>query len=361
MENEANDNIQYCHLDNSSEPARTTSSHANMLEYYGQWLLSIPRDDIPSLIQTTEYKSFIKAFQSLEHAHCQTTLQNQQKSYLDDSPASFLQHMALDDIVLRIFEFLPCSTLVRTSETCHRFHILSKRSAKQRTMHMEGNFYLESEMKLLRAKEQIEGIRPDHKPVVRVPLLGLQKRIFVTGSGDKEFNGIYFCTGSNGNGFLFTKPRHADVWTRQDLMEMEVDQDDDNADNVEGDLGEDDFPRIQQRGMLQQGAGDNREVNEEGDEMYPFLFQERSPRCIIAKRFSNETILWYMSKEIIDETGTVKQMFSFWAKLMVIGEATPDICCYPSQTSILSRNGEPAWQSLSSTRSTSPPIVELLD
>ena len=68
-----------------------------------------------------------------------------------------------------------------------------------------------------------------------------------------------------------------------------------------------------------------------------------------------------MSKEIIDETGAVKQMFSFWAKLMVIGEATPDICCYPSQTSILSRNGEPAWQSLSNTRTTSPPVVELLD
>lgn len=292
MENEANDNTQNRHIDIPSAPGRTTSSHANMLEYYGQWLLSIPRDDIPSLIQTTEYKSFIKAFQSLEQAHCKTTLQNQKKSYLDDSPASFLQHMALDDIILRIFEFLPCSTLVRTSETCHRFHILSKRSAKQRTMHMEGSFYLESEMKLLRAKEQIEGIRPDHKPVVKVPLLGLQKRIFVTGSGDKEFNGIYFCTGSNGNGFLFTKPRNQDAWRqdlRQDLMDMEVDQDDENTNNVEGDLGDDIFPRI---GMLQQGAGDNRVVNEEGDEMYPFLYQERSPRCIIAKRFSNEVSVY---------------------------------------------------------------------
>jgi hypothetical protein len=68
-----------------------------------------------------------------------------------------------------------------------------------------------------------------------------------------------------------------------------------------------------------------------------------------------------MSKEIIDETGSVKQMFSFWAKLMVIGEATPDICCYPSQTSILSRTGEHAWQSLSNSRTTTPPIVEIMD
>ena len=68
-----------------------------------------------------------------------------------------------------------------------------------------------------------------------------------------------------------------------------------------------------------------------------------------------------MSKEIIDETGNVKQIFSFWAKLMVIEEGTPDICRYPSQTSVLSRNGEPAWQSLTRTRTTTPPVVELTD
>ncbi len=68
-----------------------------------------------------------------------------------------------------------------------------------------------------------------------------------------------------------------------------------------------------------------------------------------------------MSKEIVDENGKMKQIFSFWAKLMVIDEATADICRYPSQTSILSRNGDPAWQSLSNTRTMTPPIVELLD
>jgi hypothetical protein len=45
----------------------------------------------------------------------------------------------------------------------------------------------------------------------------------------------------------------------------------------------------------------------------------------------------------------------------VIGEGTPDICRYPSQTSKLVRNGEPAWQTLSNTRTATPPIVELLD
>jgi len=74
-----------------------------------------------------------------------------------------------------------------------------------------------------------------------------------------------------------------------------------------------------------------------------------------------QTILWYMSKEVTDQNGNIQQVFSFWAKLMVIGEATADVCRYPSQTSILSRNGEPAWQSLSSTRTITPPIVELMD
>lgn len=60
------------------------------------------------------------------------------------------------------------------------------------------------------------------------------------------------------------------------------------------------------------------------------------------------------------EVGEVTQVFSFWAKLMVIGDASPDVCRYPSQTSILSRHNE-GWQSLSTHRAIRPPIVELLD
>ena len=57
----------------------------------------------------------------------------------------------------------------------------------------------------------------------------------------------------------------------------------------------------------------------------------------------------------------ISQIFSFWAKLMVKDEASLDICRYPSLTSILSRNDQPAWQSLSSTITFNPPVVELLD
>ncbi len=73
-----------------------------------------------------------------------------------------------------------------------------------------------------------------------------------------------------------------------------------------------------------------------------------------------------MSKELEREneiTGRVEvsQQFDFWAKLMVTGDASPDICRYPSQTSILSRNGDPAWQALSNNPHLHPPTVELLD
>jgi hypothetical protein len=69
-----------------------------------------------------------------------------------------------------------------------------------------------------------------------------------------------------------------------------------------------------------------------------------------------------MSKEVIDDTANeISQNFSFWAKLLVTGDATPDICQYPSQTSILSRNGDPAWQQLTTTMDVALPTVELLD
>ncbi len=46
---------------------------------------------------------------------------------------SFLQHLAVDDVLLRVFEFIDCSSLVRTGTSCHRFRELSTRSAEQRT------------------------------------------------------------------------------------------------------------------------------------------------------------------------------------------------------------------------------------
>lgn len=46
---------------------------------------------------------------------------------------------------------------------------------------------------------------------------------------------------------------------------------------------------------------------------------------------------------------------------MVVGQASSDLCQYPSQSSILTRNDNPeGWQNLSSTRTIQPPTVELI-
>ena len=60
------------------------------------------------------------------------------------------------------------------------------------------------------------------------------------------------------------------------------------------------------------------------------------------------------------EPGQIAQAFYFWANLMVAGDVTPDVYRYPSQTSILQRNGD-GWQALTTTRETAPPVVELMD
>lgn len=70
-----------------------------------------------------------------------------------------------------------------------------------------------------------------------------------------------------------------------------------------------------------------------------------------------------MSKETWSErTEAVSQTFSFWAKLMTLGgDATPDTCRYPSQTSILAGEGDAGWQSLTNVVPAQAPTVELLD
>jgi len=195
-------------------------------------------------------------------------------------------------------------------------------------------------MKMLRAQEQIDGVGP-RQPLVPIPMLGLPRRVEVTGSGDEEYNGIYFCTGGNGNGFFFTKPRsltgrarssNAPPFNVQQFLEIDV------MEEVE-----------EEAHPIGVGASD----------------ASLNLQCVISKRFSNETILWYMSKEVVDSTSTnrrnISQNFSFWAKLLVTDDAPPDVCQYPSQTHLLLRNGEVAWQSLTNTVGVTPPIVQLLD
>eukprot|EP01082_Thalassiosira_pseudonana_P011969 g10042.t1 g10042 contig4:1112616-1113995(-) len=393
------------------------ASNYGTLERCGRWLTSIPRDDVVALQNTSEYRDFLFAFDRLGEAHRRTvTLERRhlletEEADLVSSPSanthtgsniascanstlsippftrfqpmsspdsarrrhySFLQHLADDDVLLRIFEFINCSSLVRTGTTCHRFHELTNRSAAQRTHRLVDGRLLRSAMKMLRAQEQIEGVDiSEEMPFVPIPVIGLKRRVIVSGAGDPEFNGIYFCTGSNGNGYLFTKPRVPErrvrfengvvvqsivgrVPMQQPNVEVEEDQDEreiaDIADAIVDVMDEDN-----------NGIADQRDGGVDilfGDEPN----RSRLLRCVIAKRFSNETLLWYMSKETEDETThEISQHYSFWGRLMVTGDASPEVCKYPSQTSLLSRNGEPAWSSLTPNNDVAPPIVELLD
>lgn len=288
------------------------------LERCCRWLSSIPNDEAQAMQHSRAYRDFLAAFECLEQEHRQHAHFHNNMMLLDDM--SFLQRIASDDIIQRVFEFLECQSLVKVMRCCVRFRDLAEQNARRRALLFTTQRQLSHPMHLLRACEQMDGLSPN-APHVRIPTLLLRRRVVVSNCGDEEFNGIYYCTGSNGNGFVFTKPR-GDHHRLPDDGTRPVDFDDDALDS-------------------------------------PCLTQ--ALRCIIAKRFSNETILWYMSKEVLSEDGSeFNQVFCFWSKLMVVGDAAADVCRYPSQSSILARHDE-GWQTLSTTRMIAPPIVELLD
>jgi len=356
---------------------------SDRLEHYAQWLLSIPREDVSALQETPEYASFVEAFERLELAHHRATAEDYARHCNRDQELegygsemvilpsectvsnlksnsseeqrfkhrrrnnSFLQHWVVDDVLIRIFEFLHCSNLISVMKTCHRFRQLVYWSAKQRSHDLPlcrflnhcktkvslggssntitsssnnrrvgprravGDYYIATSsnsntrssvgstasnssgisriptsedivavIKLLRVKEHMLGIAPNHRPIVRVPLLGLKRRVIVSGAGDEEYNGIYFCTGFNGNGFEFTKPRFfrghrygrtsiGGLGNRTPLNVL--DQDAVLANAVDEDY--DEYPED----LIWSNCENESEIS-----------QCRLLRCIIAKRFSNE-------------------------------------------------------------------------
>ena len=406
------------------EKKKTEEESMDRLERYGEWLLSIPRDDVLALQrqQSKAYINFCLAFEELRTAHeeCKQRMETKKNSI-------FL----LDDVILRIFEFLNCQSLIQTSMTCHRYHTLAYSYARQQQKQHHSN----NPMMSLRAKEQSRGIDPHIPPFVPIPMSGLPKRVYVHNASDPDFNGIYFCTGTNGNGFFFTKPRHSTFpnnhhnntlpspptllhnstatvsATRathhappnQHQYHQPPQPNHNNYNNAHP------HHHLQHQFALQNGfqqhhhfqmqQHDNNNIgpmnipfpgyeennadhlqlhnnpvhqnNSNNANQYQWQQQQEQSsssdypssflKCIIAKRFSNETLLWYMSKEVFDNEGQITQVFSFWARLMYIGDAESDLCRYPSMTSVLSRNGGPGWQPLSTTRAMTPPIVELLD
>ena len=106
---------------------------------------------------------------------------------------------------------MKCLSLVRPGATCHRFRELSTRTTEQRTHGLHADYrLLQNAMRMLHAQEQINGVGPREGgfgPFVPIPMLGLLRHVRVLGGGNLEYDGMYFCMGYNGNGFLFTKPR----------------------------------------------------------------------------------------------------------------------------------------------------------
>lgn len=219
-------------MEDSYEQDSVPVSPADQLERYGGWLSSIPRDDVIMLRETPEYQDFIRAFERLGSAHRRAISMNRSSVSMDDASShkpslhsfvladtltsNFLQFLTADDVILRVFEFLECHSLIRMALTCTRFRQLAYRSATQRTFDVAVSRQLNSVMQLLRAKEQIEGVGNGmHDSHVRVPILLLGRRILVQDCGDPEMNGIYSCTSCNGNGFVFTKPRYSNIRVRR--------------------------------------------------------------------------------------------------------------------------------------------------
>ncbi|KAL3922912.1 MAG: hypothetical protein SGILL_001952 [Bacillariaceae sp.] len=311
-----------------------------------------------------------------------TSAQTQQLQHRPSSLNVFTQYT--DDVLVNMLQFLESQSLIRASRTCSRFQQLSHQSAAQRTHGISQSRQLPSVMQLLRAQEQIvEGdhyqnqnsATPTANGHVRVPMLLLGRRIVVTDAGDPEYNGVYYCTNANGNGFVFTKPRYPIVRLSSAAADRRTQNHDDS---MEVDNGENDLPRnplnqlqLQQQQPPQQNlhgvaAPDN-------DALLSTRYDGETPqpgqplRCIVSKRYSNDTLLWYMSKEVendMDEDedtsgSNVREEFSFWGRLMVLGTASSDACRYPSQTSVLTSQGGEGWRSLSVANQA--PTVELMD
>jgi len=389
------------HDSTSTSPAVVSTSAApatDQLERCGSWLSSIPRDDVVALSQTQEYIDFLRVFERLGHAHRRVISTSNGSGNKHDNRAptpvtamtpffqqfsisnDFFQHLTADDVIFRVFEFLECRSLIKVALTCSRFKQLAYKSAAQRTCDVTSTRQLSSVMQLLRAKEQIDGVGIGiHDNHVQVPMLLLNRRIVITNSGDPEYNGVYYCTGCNGNGFVFTKPRFPERRTQQIPSAERMMQLNQGVamEQVQAEMGaEREHGRQQQAGRLVAPAGGvppRAGPVQEGPN-YRHIDGVAQPgqllRCIIAKRFSNETILWYLSKEVepseeehaaavVVGEGGMSQVFSFWSKLMVIGDAPPDLCQYPSQSSIMEDHDE-GWLNLSTNRNMQPPTVELL-
>lgn len=204
----------------------------------GNWLLSFRDEDRDLLKHSREFRDFIDAAGRLEKAQQQIKRWNANEDvskaigHSVEPKRSILQYVVSHEALLCVFDFLESHTLVQVSTTCTRLRELAYQNAKSRCEDFERHRQLTNVMQILRAKEQLDGLDSESSVVpevdlatlssVRIPTLLLDGRVVVTRAGDPDYNGVYFCTGCNGNGYVFTKPLFQRIPERGRNQDREV-------------------------------------------------------------------------------------------------------------------------------------------
>jgi hypothetical protein len=185
-------------------PQQQVASHVvkDELTRRGQWLIGVASDPtIWELRETEEYRQFLLAAQRLQDAHVRSVA-------MTDMPAQqhHIDTAFTEEVLHCIWAFMDSTDLYRVGLVNTKFCASVDRHVARRIQ----NTRQLPPLALLRAQEQKSGYYADAaklRPSVPIPMLLLPRRIIVTNAGDADFNGVYHCTGANGNGFVFTKPR----------------------------------------------------------------------------------------------------------------------------------------------------------
>lgn len=263
------------------------------------WWQSLSDRDTNPLHHTREYTEFLKAASRLRRAHDQivsswrdlehsaagldnaTVLSPTVLTSTEESPQKSFEYQTSwqygvgDEILLRVLTFLECADLSSVAITCTRFHRLVKKYTNQATSRMQQDHQLSTSLKLYRALEQIRGIAAPSFCSVPIPTLLLPQRIVVTESGDSDYNGIYFCTGCNANGYVFSKP-----WSRPLSAPKQA-------------------PSLRTSPTFINGQNPRVLVEEEDHSAWDTAESSRTVktgqrlRCVIARRFSHEVCTVY--------------------------------------------------------------------
>ena len=226
------------HPARSDERCRCTSGSVDSLASATNLILSMIGEEL-MLQNTEEFQTFLTSVNQLKCAHEQMKIERKSaaaRSYSfveercishserndtvdivhptmieegasDDHQLSFFQRTASPELLVHIADFLPSADLSRLGSTCSRMYSLCQSHADQRCLWNIRQRQLKNTFQLLRCAEQMsEDIIHDGAPHVPFPLLLPKRRIIVSNCGDSDYNGVYYCTDVNGNGFVFSKP-----------------------------------------------------------------------------------------------------------------------------------------------------------